>query len=431
MTDFQEAKHEEASALSRDLFVFKNMTTTLKEIDNWKPRFFAIWLGQAFSLVGSALTQFVLLWWITDTTGSAQSLAMAGMMGLLPQALLGPLGGTLADRWNRRLIMIVADSLTALSIVVLIMLFATNAIQLWHVYALMFVRSSMQAFQQPAAAASTAMLVPQEWLQRVAGLNQTLAGIMSIAAAPLGALALSLFPLQGALMIDVATALLGIVPLLIFAIPQNRTPSHQTNSVLGDFKLGLRYVAARPGFVMLFAIIGLVVLTVMPTFTMTPLLVKQHFGGGVNEVAFMEALAGVGIILGGVLMTVWRGFSKRIVTMMVSFVVSCGTVALTALAPSNALWLAAAWWFVSGATFSIGNVPFTAIIQTQVPNEMQGRVLSLMSTVMGLAGPIGLVIAGPLGEAIGVRGVFVVGGVLSALVCALALLSRRLREIES
>ncbi len=80
------------------------------------------------------------------------------------------------------------------------------------------------------------MLVPKEWLQRVAGMNQTLHGIMTIAAAPLGALALSVFPLQGALMIDVATALLGIVPLLIFAIPQVRTPSSQTNSVLDDFK---------------------------------------------------------------------------------------------------------------------------------------------------------------------------------------------------
>jgi hypothetical protein len=78
------------------------MTTTIKVTDQWKPRFFSIWLGQAFSLVGSALTQFVLLWWITDTTGSAQALAIAGMMALLPQALLGPLGGTLADRWNRR-----------------------------------------------------------------------------------------------------------------------------------------------------------------------------------------------------------------------------------------------------------------------------------------------------------------------------------------
>jgi DHA3 family macrolide efflux protein-like MFS transporter len=411
------------------------MDVGVKETDNWKPRFFAIWAGQALSLIGSALTQFVLLWWITDTTGSAQSLAIAGMMGLLPQALLGPLGGTLADRWNRRTIMIVADSITALSMIILIALFATNSIQIWHVYTLMFVRSSMQAFQQPAAGASTAMLVPPSWLPRVAGLNQTLAGIMSIAAAPLGALALSAFPLQGALMIDVVTALLGIVPLLIFAIPQvharDRDPSHQTGSVLGDFKLGLRYVTARPGFVILFGVLGLVVMTVMPTFTMTPLLVKQHFGGGVNEVALMEALGGIGIILGGVFITVWTGFKKRIVTMMVSFFVSCGTVALTALAPSNALWLAAGWWFISGATFSTGNVPFTTIIQTQVPNDMQGRVFSLMSTVMGLAGPIGLLIAGPLGEAIGVRGVFIVGGALSALVCVLALLSKRLREIES
>ncbi len=406
------------------------MTTTLKETDNWKPRFFAIWAGQALSLIGSALTQFVLLWWITDTTGSAQSLALAGMMALLPQALLGPLGGTLADRWNRRAIMIVADSITALCMVVLIALFATNSIQLWQVYALMFVRSGMQAFQQPAAGASTAMLVPQSWLPRVAGLNQTLQGIMTIAAAPLGALALSAFPLQGALMIDVATALVGIVPLLVFAIPQTHNPSHQTSSVLGDFKVGVRYVAARPGFVMLFAILALVIMTIMPSFSLTPLLVKQHFGGGVNEVALMEGLAGVGIILGGVLITIWTGFKKRIVTMMVSFVVSCGTVALTALAPGNALWLGAVWWFISGATFSTGNVPFTTIIQTQVPNEMQGRVLSLLSTVMGLAGPIGLLIAGPLGEAIGVRGVFIVGGALSALVCAGALFSKRLRGIE-
>jgi DHA3 family macrolide efflux protein-like MFS transporter len=94
------------------------------------------------------------------------------------------------------------------------------------------------------------------------------------------------------------------------------------------------------------------------------------------------------------------------------------------------LLLAAGWWFLSGATFSTGQVPFTAMLQTIVPNQMQGRVLSLLNTVMGAAGPIGLAIAGPLGEAIGVRGVFLVGGALSALVCALAFLSKDLMRIE-
>lgn len=397
---------------------------------NWKPRFFAIWTGQAFSLVGSSLTQFVLIWWITQTTGSASALAIVGIMALLPQALLGPVGGTFADRWPRRRIMIVSDSITALCMLVLIVLFTTDSVQLWHAYALMFIRSSMQAFQQPAAAASTAMLVPQDWLSRVAGMNQTLQGIMAIAGAPLGAVALAILPLQGALMIDVVTAVIGITPLLIFAIPQIRIPPALQHSAWSDFKTGLRYVAHRRGLLMLFGVLGLVVLTVMPTFSLTPLFVKQHFNGGVNEVAFMEALAGIGIIAGGVLISIWNVTRKRILVVLISFAISCGTVALTGLAPGNLLVLGAFWWFVSGVTFSTGNAPMMAILQTSVPNEMQGRVLSLMNTVMGFAGPIGLVIAGPLGEAIGVQGVFIIGGTLSALVCIAGLFSRSLRNVE-
>ncbi len=397
---------------------------------NWKPRFFAIWTGQAFSLIGSSLTQFVLIWWITQTTGSASALATAGIMALLPQALLGPLGGTFADRWPRRHIMLVADGITALCMLVLIVLFASNRVQLWHVYLLMFIRSAMQAFQHPAAVASTAMLVPQEWLSRVAGMNQTLQGIIAIAGAPLGAVALSVLPLQGALMIDIVTAIIGITPLLIFAIPQIRQPASLQLSVWADFKLGLRYVASRRGLLVLFSVMALVVLTIMPTFTLTPLFVKQHFGGGVNEVAFMEALAGIGIIAGGVAISIWNVTRNRIYVVMVSFAVSCGSVALTGLAPGNLLLLGAFWWFLSGVTYSTGNAPMMAILQSSVPNEMQGRVLSLMNTAIGLAGPIGLLIAGPLGEAIGVQGVFIVGGTLSTLVCVLALFSRTLRHVE-
>ncbi|NJK46572.1 MAG: MFS transporter [Pleurocapsa sp. SU_196_0] len=395
----------------------------------WQPRFWSIWFGQALSLVGSALTQFVLLWWITSTTGSANALATAGIAALLPQALLGPIGGVIADRLPRRLIMIVADSITAACMIVLVILFATDSIQLWHVYTLMFIRSSMQAFQSPAASSSTANLVPTDWLPRVAGLNQSLQGIMTIAAAPLGALALAWLPLQGALMIDVVTAVLGITPLLFHAIPQPKETQNKTSSVLTDFKEGVRFVMNDRGLLSLYALLGLVVLTIMPTFTLTPLLVKQHFSGGAGEVALMEGISGVGMILGGLFITAFPP-RRPIVTLLVFFAVSCGTVAFTALSSGNALWLAVIWWTVSGISFSIGNAPMMSVLQTVVPNHMQGRTLSLMSTVMGLAGPIGLLIAGPLGEAIGVRGVFIWGGALSALVCALGLLSPALHSLE-
>lgn len=126
----------------------------------WLLRFWSIFGGQAMSLMGSSLTQFVLLWWITDTTGSVAALASAGMAALLPQAVLAPLGGTLADRYSRRLLMIVADGVSALCMGVLIALFLTARIELWHAYAMMAMRSAMQAFQGPAAAASVVMLVP-------------------------------------------------------------------------------------------------------------------------------------------------------------------------------------------------------------------------------------------------------------------------------
>lgn len=396
----------------------------------WRLRFWSIWLGQALSLVGSALTQFVLLWWITLNSGSTGALAVAGMMALLPQALLGPLGGVVADRLSRRAIMIVADTVSAACMLVLIWLFHSGQVQLWHLYTMMFIRSSMQAFQAPAAAASTAMLVPPEWLNRVAGLNQMLQGVMTIAAAPLGALLLAFLPFQGALLVDVATALLGIVPLLIFAVPQERRAAGPQPGLWADFMGGARVVLHNRGLLELYGLVTLVVLTIMPTFTLTPLLVKEHFGGGVNEVAFMEGLAGIGLIAGGMLIAAVPLFRRRIVTILLSFAISCATVAFTAMTPGSMLWLAALWWGLSGVTFSTGNAPMMALIQSQVPNQLQGRVIALLSTVMGLAAPIGLALAALLGDLIGVRGIFIAGGLLSAAICLLGFLSPSLRRIE-
>lgn len=396
----------------------------------WRLRFWSIWVGQAFSLIGSALTQFVLIWWITLNVGTPSALAVAGVMALLPQALLGPLGGTLADRFSRRIIMIVTDAISALCMLVLIWLFHTEQIQLWHLYSIMFIRSSMQAFQAPAATASAAMLVPRAWLGRVAGLNQMLQGLMTIAAAPLGALLLAFLPFQGALLVDVVTALLAIVPLFFYAIPQPRREAHRRTGLWTEFVEGAQVVLHNRGLLQLYGLVMLVVLTITPTFTLTPLLVTEHFGGGVNAVALMEGLAGIGIIAGGALIAVTPIFKRRITTILISYAISCATVAFTALTPGSQLWIAAGWWAISGVTFSTGQAPLIALIQSQVPNQFQGRVLALLNTVMGLAAPIGLGLAALLGEWLGVRGIFIAGGLVSAAICLLGFAAPALRRIE-
>ncbi|WP_455289991.1 MFS transporter [Cupriavidus necator] len=396
----------------------------------WQLRFWAVFSGQALSLVGSALTQFVLLWWITDTTGSVAALATAGMAALLPQALLSPLGGVFADRYSRRFLMIAADTFSALCMLALIALFLIGGIELWHVYAMMFVRSAMQAFQAPAATASMAMLVPRDFLPRSAGLDQTLQSLTFVAAAPLGALAISVMPLGWALGIDIATVLLGIVPLLIFCIPQMRADtSHKAGGILTEFREGVQLVWSNPGLRHLYGLLGAVLLVIAPSFVLVPLLVKAHFAGGAPQVALVEGLEGVGMIAGGMVAAAVAP-RRQMPWILWGFAVSCFALALTGLTPGDLFGAAVACWMVSAVAFTLGNAPLTALLQTTIPNHLQGRVLSLSSMVMGLSAPVGLALAMPLGELIGIRWLFVLVGVLGGLVSLAGFMSPVLLRLD-
>ena len=162
-------------------------------------RFWVVFGGQAFSLFGSRLVQFTLVWWLTQESGSASVLALASIMALLPQVIVGPFAGSLVDRWSRRMVLIVSDGMIALAIVLLALLYSWGVVEIWHVYALMLLRSLLGAFQWPAFQASTSMMVPKEQLSRVAGFNQSLQGLVSILAPPLGALLFEVLPISDAI----------------------------------------------------------------------------------------------------------------------------------------------------------------------------------------------------------------------------------------
>lgn len=395
---------------------------------DWRLRFWCVFAGQASSLVGSALTQFVLLWWITDTTGSVSALATAGLAALLPQALIGPFGGVLADRYSRRLLMIAADAASALCMLVLIALFLSGRIELWHAYAMMAVRSTMQGIQQPAATASIPMLVPASFLARAAGIDRTLASLTIVAAAPLGALAIGAMPLGLALGIDVATAVLGIVPLLVFRIPQPVVPNGERADVLSELRDGAALVWTHKGLRHLYVLLAALTLIVMPSSTLVILLVKEQFLGSAVEVALMEATAGVGLIAGGIAATLLV-LDRQILWVLWCSVLSSFTFALAAWMPTDLFWAAIAWWGLGHAAFVMGDTARLTLLLRVVPLHQQGRAFSLLTSVTALAGPIGIVLAIPFGEWIGVRWLFVVMGVAAGCVSLLAFGSTALRRL--
>ncbi len=392
----------------------------------WAQKFFTIWTGQAFSLVGSAVVQFALVWWLTQKTGSATVLATASLVALLPQILLGPFVGALIDRWNRRLIMIVADSCIALFTGVLIFLFLSGMIQVWHVYVIMMIRSLGGAFHSPAMTSSTSLMVPNKHLARVAGMNQTLQGVISIFAPPLGALLLSLMPTGQVLFVDIATAALAVIPLFFIPIPQPPRQIAQLNgsiektSYWHDLKEGYSYVIKWRGLFGLILLAMALNFLLSPASALTPLFIKNIFQGGAQELALVESIFGIGVIVGGVVLSAWGGFNRRIVTSF-SGIIGIGLgVLLISVTPSNLFGLLLIGNFVLGFAQVFANGPLSAIFQSTIAPDMQGRVFSLISAGATAMMPLSLAIAGPLSDWLGIRTWFVFGGSLCILMTIVA-----------
>jgi DHA3 family macrolide efflux protein-like MFS transporter len=288
----------------------------------WALPFFTVWTGQALSLVGSQAAGFALVWWLTQRTGSAVVLATSSMVNLLPQVFLGPFVGALVDRWNRRWVMIIADLVIALLSACLAYLFWTDALQVWHVYLIGFVRALGGTFHHPAMQASTSLMVPDEHLPRVAGMNQTLHGVMHIVTPPLGAFLMSILPLHSIMAIDVATAAFAIVPLFFVHIPQplrREAPTaagEEKPSLWQDVREGFLYIWNWPGMRLLMLMATLINFLIWPAMSLLPLMVTRHFQGEALQLGWINSVWGIGIIAGGLVLSAWGGFRRRIVTSM-------------------------------------------------------------------------------------------------------------------
>ena len=401
--------------------------------ENWKRRFFTIWGGQAFSLLGSMLVQFALVWWLTSTTGSATVLATATLVALLPQVFLSPFAGALVDRWNRRVVMMVADSTIAAFSLLLAYLFFSGNIQLWHVYAIMLIRSAGGAFHWPAMQASTSLMVPEKHLSRVAGMNQMLQGAMSIVAPPVGALLLSVVSIPFVLLVDVITAAIAVAPLFFINVPQPERSTPDTakgGTMLTDMRTGLRYVLSWPGLLIICAMATIINFLVTPAFSLLPILVTKHFGGAAIQLGMINSAEGVGLIAGGLLLSLWGGFKRRVYTSMIGLVGMGLSIAALGLVPSNMWGLALAAMLFAGLANPITNGPLFAILQANVEPDMQGRVMSLMMAASAAVSPLSLAIAGPVSDLIGVQTWYVVGGMVCVMMGVAGAFIPALRHME-
>ncbi len=397
-------------------------------------KFYFIWSVQAVSLLGSQLVSFALVWYLTKLTGSAVVLAIASLMSTLPQVVLGPFEGALIDRWNRRVVMIVADSIIALNTLILAVLFFMGSVDIWQIYVVMFIRATAEGFHWAAMQASTSLMVPEEQLPRINGLNQLLNGAMMIAAPPLGALLLEVLPMQGILGIDIVTAAIAVAPLLFIPIPQpdrDMTGEGGLAGVWADMRVGISFIWNWKGLRLVMFLSMLLNFLILPGITMLPLLATDHFGGGALQLAWLEATFALGMIAGGLTLSVWGGFKDKMLTGMLGIIGLGIGLLVVAAAPAAYLWMGIAGLLFSSACSATTNGIIFSLLQVVVPADKQGRVFTILMAGGSLIVPIGLAISGPVVDTFGVLSWFVFGGIASLIVGIGGLFVPTLRNMEA
>jgi DHA3 family macrolide efflux protein-like MFS transporter len=396
-------------------------------------KFFVLWSSQAASLFGSAVVQFALAWYLARETGSATVLSIALIVAIIPYIILGPFVGPLVDRWSRKYIMIFADLLTAALTAVLVVLFFTGTIQIWHIYVIMAGRSIGDAFQNPALSAAIPMIVPEKHLVRANGFFQMLQSAIKIVAPLAGAFLMETLDMQWVLSVDIATAVIAIACLLPLIIPQPpRTTLPAKSNYFAEMRQGFSYIWARPGLAMLIGMVALLVFFAVPAANLFPIMVQSHLEGNVIMLGWIGAASGIGGILGGLVMGAWGGFKKRIITAILGFaiMIPCSIgVGLTSVDIFYTTTVPAMIFMGIGNAFV--SAPLAAIMNAVVAKDIQGRVFAIQGSIVTLAMPLGLLLAGPVADAFDIRSLYFIASAAWFVILLLALLSKPLMNVEN
>jgi len=360
--------------------------------------FLTVWFGQVVSLIGSGLTSFALGVWLYQQTGRATPFALTVLLANLPRILLAPLAGSLADRWDRRWMMVLSDSGDALVKLGAVALVATGHLQIWHVYLIAALSAVFAAFQEPAYTASIAMLVPKKDLARANGLVQTAQAVESLIAPLLAGALMGSVGLRAIFAIDFITYFFAIGALLVVRIPQPKLSEGDTGGDRGtvwrDARYGWGYLKARPGLLGLLLYFALVNFLFNGVGVLTGPMVLAF--GSSTTLGVVQMASGAGMLLGSVTMSAWGGPRRHIVGVI-------GAIALAALGglamglrPWAPLVSCGVAWFLFWIPVAAGSSQ--AIFQSKVAPSAQGRVFAVRSMIARSMMPLATLVTGPLAD---------------------------------
>lgn len=362
------------------------------------PGFTLVASGQLLSLVGSEMAWFALTIWAYEKTGLATSLALMGFFHFLPLILLSPVAGVWVDRGNRKLMMMLSDFGAAVATLMLLVMLSVDRLEIWHLYLAGAIGGAFSAFQWPAYSAAISTMVRKEDYGRANGMISLAESAAGIGAPILAAVLLPLLGLRGILWIDLLSFLLAFTALILVHVPQPR-PSEagrqSRGSLLAEAAYGFKFIFARP------SLLGLQLTFLFSNLVATlgnavqPAMLLARTSNDEAALAAVRTAAGVGGVLGGILLSVWGGPRRKVHGVLLGMALSSLFGSLL-LGLGQSVWVWAVSSFVAMAAIPILNGSNQAIWQAKVPPDIQGKVFSSRRLIAWIANPVATLIAGPL-----------------------------------
>jgi DHA3 family macrolide efflux protein-like MFS transporter len=421
--------------------------------------FTIVWIGQIISLLGTSMTGFAMTIWAYEKTNAATALALVGFFFVAPMLIASPFAGALVDRSNRKLMMMVSDIASGIASFIILILFITGNLQIWHLFITSAFQGVFQSFQWPAYSAAISTMIPKQHYGRANGMLSLADTASNIFAPILAGSLLGIIGVPGILLIDLGTFVFAIGALLFVHIPQPQVTEEGRQARGNIFKeavFGFHYILSRPSLLAL----QLVFLT-CNFFAGVPgavqaAMILANTGSNEKALAYVNSAGAVGGVVGGLVMSAWGGPKRRVHGVLMGwFVASLLGSALMGFGRSIPIWAVAA--FMGVFFVPIINGSNQAIWQAKVPPDLQGRVFSIRRLIAWFVSPLAMLVAGPLADKVlepamrnpqsllasslgwvigigpgrGMALLFIIGGGMAALIGICGYAFRVLREADA
>ena len=381
--------------------------------ESWRKKVAVFLISQSVSIFGSSIVGYAIVWYITLETSSSFMLTISILCTYLPQTFISILSGVLADRYNRKFLIILGDAITAITTLIVFILFTLGTPSFIAIFVSCILRSIGAGIQNPVQNAFLPSLCPKEKLPRANSLSSTLNSAIQLLSPGIGGLCLATLGFTITLLVDVITAIIAII--LLINIKSGQQPNNKKVSFIKlpyfiskDFKEGVSYIRKHRvlGKMIMFYLLFYFFMAV-PGF-LTPILVERSFGNDVWKLTANETFWSLGTLSGGIIIFFWGGFRNRLKTMTLSAALFGFNIFLLGMVSNFYVYLFV--MVLSGIFLPIFTTSNTLLIQESVQDDLLGRVFSNIQILSSFAMPAGIILFGPLGDIISIESLLKITG---------------------